>query len=75
MGQALDKQDAYQLGLNDLLVSKKWIELLDGTNDDRRVNPKYFKDRCPFLYSSFKMKKTQVSRSKKDKKCPAYMSW
>jgi hypothetical protein len=32
MGQALDKQDAYQLGLNDLEVAATWIGLLNGWN-------------------------------------------
>ena len=63
MGQALDKQDAYQLGLNDLEVAATWIGLLNGWNPQSEnsedqgagvgLNPFYFRSQCSSINDSW----------------------
>lgn len=90
MGQALDKQDAYQLGLNDLEVASTWMELLVPDETDQvkneeqvTVNPYYFRGKCPWLQkqytSAFSDKpsaaKPKAIPSSEEAKCPALMSF
>lgn len=59
--------------MNNLLISKSWIELLYGVDTDVSVNPQFFQDRCPFIADSFRLE--TPAESEKGDKCPAYMSW